>query len=151
MDRPFALAYIRKERLPHEVYNVATLHGQGEIYCIMNSRTHQRYIGQTTCIKIKNNKFVYSGYMDRFRQHVKQAFSSDPEKANGCPKLYEAIRQYGPEQFFVYLLERCPLPQLNDREIALIRKYKSRKQGYNVTKGGQFGPRKKKRRYRKRE
>lgn len=110
----------------------------GEIYCIMNSHTGERYVGQTTCAKMKNGRIIYAGYMDRYDQHVANAFSTNEQTKNACPKLYEAIRQYGAHAFFVILLERCLLGEMNQREIAYIRKFRCRKRGYNVTKGGQF-------------
>lgn len=141
---PFYLRYVRANTIA-PIPDLSQLHGLGEIYCIVNNQNNQRYIGQTTCIKIKNGKFVYSGYLDRFEQHKKNALSNDTSRSQECPKLYQAIREFGPHSFFVILLERCPVQNMNDREIARIRQYRSRRRGYNVTRGGQFGPKGKRR------
>ena len=121
----------------------------GEIYCIINSQTGERYVGQTSCAKLRNGSIVYAGYRERFDQHMQSAYSTNAQTRVGCPKLYEAVRTYGRHAFFVILLERCPLGEMNTREIAYIRKFKCRSRGYNVTRGGQFAKFGKKRRKRK--
>lgn len=115
----------------------ANLFGYGEIYCIVNQITGQRYIGQTRCMKRINGNYRYHGYFSRFQQHMSDAFSSDPKRKNNCPKFYSAIRKYGRDFFYVYLLEQCRIEEINRREKYFIRFYQSRKKGYNITTGGQ--------------
>ena len=108
---------------------------QGEIYCITNRQNQMKYIGQTKCIKIRNGKTEYKGYEDRFQQHLANALSTGKQR-NACEKFYNAIREFGKDAFYVQLLERCSLEDLNKRERYYIRKYKTRKQGYNMDAGG---------------
>ena len=118
----------------------------GEIYRITNRMTGEGYVGQTKCMKRINGRTQYSGYENRFLQHLGNAI--DPERQNDCPKLYEAIRKYGKEMFYVELLERCLMDQMNERERYYIKTLGTRKNGYNVTRGGQY-KRKPRRRYRR--
>lgn len=111
---------------------------KGEIYCITNRITNQKYIGQTRCIKHRQGKEYYSGYLDRFQQHLSNAF--DEKHMNDCAKFYQAIRQYGKENFFVTLLEVCAITQINFRERYYIKILKSKRYGYNLTRGGQAKP-----------
>lgn len=108
---------------------------QGEIYCITNQQNQMKYIGQTKCIKIRNGKPEYKGYEDRFEQHLTAALSNGKQR-NACEKFYNAIREFGKDSFNIQLLERCPLQDLNTRERYFIRKYKTRKEGYNMDAGG---------------
>jgi group I intron endonuclease len=111
---------------------------RGEIYIITNKVTGMKYIGQTKCMKKRNNKEIYKGYLDRFSQHLRNAFN--PKKYEDCSKLYIAIRTYGVENFSVHLCERCLLPDINKRERYYIRKLNTRRNGYNIDRGGKPKP-----------
>ena len=148
-NQPFILRYVPISRLHNTVPPMDQLLILGEIYCVINSQTGERYVGQTSCAKMRNGNIVYAGYLERFEQHLQNAFSTNAQTRVGCPKLYEAIRAYGRHSFFVILLERCPLGDMNTREIEYIRRFRCRQRGYNVTKGGQFAKFGKKRRKRK--
>lgn len=56
---------------------------------------------------------------------------------NPYRKLYNAIRKYGKEHFFIELVEdNIPISQLNEKEIYYIEQYNSFEQGYNSNYGG---------------
>lgn len=112
--------------------------GWGEIYCVTNRLTGRKYIGQTKCMKNRNGKTQYMGYLYRFEQHIADAFSEDTTRNTGCPKFYEALRKFGRDFFYVELLERCPQEELNKQERAYIKALNTRYRGYNATAGGQF-------------
>ncbi len=93
----------------------------GIIYIIKNDINSKVYIGQTT-----------TSLETRFYQHCKKS-----TLANRHYKLYNAIRKYGKEHFFIKEIERnIPLNELNEREIYYIEKNNSFVNGYNSTKGG---------------
>ena len=113
----------------------------GEIYMITDRRNNKRYIGQTKYVHIKNGKEVIYGAEDRFKEHLKCAFSTNEDTRNSCPKLYTAMREVPQDQllntFEVTMLERCLRWDLNARERHFIKVWKTRRGGYNVTAGGQ--------------
>lgn len=124
-----------------EAMSVCEATNLGEIYMITDKRNNKRYIGQTKCVHIKNGKEVIYGAEDRFKEHLKCAFSTNEDTRNSCPKLYTAIREVPPDQllntFEVVRLERCLRWDLNTRERHFIKVWKTRRGGYNVTAGGQ--------------
>ena len=97
--------------------------GQGKIcgiYKITNSETEECYIGQSVdCYK-------------RWSEHCKCGLGIDTPAKN---KLYEAMRQYGLENFTFELLEKCDNSELNDREKYYIDMFNSVDFGYNATAG----------------
>lgn len=131
------LLYIPIQKIVPPPAPDSLLFGYGEIYCIVNRVTGERYIGQTRCMKSIGGRYRYHGYMSRFQQHMKDAFSPNPETQNKCPKFYRAIREHGRHLFYVYRLEQCLLQEINQREKYYIRFYRTRKLGYNITTGGQ--------------
>ena len=50
-------------------------------------------------------------------------------------KLYQAMKENGPENFTFELLESCPAAQLNEKERFYIDLYQSNIYGMNITKG----------------
>lgn len=93
----------------------------GIIYIIKNNINSKVYIGQTT-----------TNLQTRFSQHCKKS-----TLANRHYKLYNAIKKYGKEHFFIGELEKnIPLSELDNKEIYYIEKYNSFINGYNSTKGG---------------
>jgi hypothetical protein len=70
-----------------------------EIYKISNIINNKVYIGKTKKY-YQNNPF---GFENRFKNHIICAFSKS--KKNDCPKLYNAIRKYGKDNFKTELFE----------------------------------------------
>ena len=93
----------------------------GYIYIIKNTINNKVYIGQTT------NTIEY-----RFKQHL-----DNVEYNYKTSHLYNAMRKYGKQNFYVELLEEVPNNLLNDREIYWIAYYNSFNNGYNSTIGGE--------------
>lgn len=94
----------------------------GRIYVIKNDINDKVYVGQT----------IHTLKM-RFSQHLKKSMIDN----NPYRKLYNAIRKYGKEHFFIELVEdNIPISQLNEKEIHYIEQYNSFEQGYNSTCGG---------------
>ena len=97
----------------------------GEIYLI-KSPSNKIYIGQTI-----------HGYLERWRDHIYDAF--DPKKDH-CKLLNRAIRKYGKDSFFITLLKRCAIEDLNKYEKFYMSVYNSLKpNGYNLKEGGSNG------------
>lgn len=93
----------------------------GQIYIIKNKINDKVYIGQTT-----------TNYKIRFMQHCKPSSMRTRHY-----KLYNAIKKYGKENFYIELLETdIPIEELDNKEIQYIEHYNSFQNGYNATKGG---------------
>ena len=91
----------------------------GFIYKITNDINDKIYIGQT------------SGTLEeRFKQHKKKINSEDRKTY----PLYNAMRKYGVEHFFIVLLEETD--NLQEREQYWIKYFDSYHNGYNATHGG---------------
>lgn len=70
---------------------------------------------------------------DRFCAHMKPS----TQKIKSNYKIYNAIKKYGSDKFYVETLEEnIPLELLDEKEIEYIALYDSYKNGYNSTKGG---------------
>lgn len=111
---------------------------KGEIYLLLNTENNKKYIGQTTThqFKTSRNKWYPFGSMGRWHQHINEAFSN---KSTQCTLLNNAIKKYGVEKFDLKILETCDVNDTNDRESYYIKFYDSFENGYNLTKGGDFG------------
>lgn len=92
------------------------------IYKIANQLNGLCYIGQSINIYI------------RWQQHINEVRSNRSQS-----KLYQAMREFGVENFTFEVIEECEQNQqvLNEREIYWIEYYNSYKNGYNSTHGGQ--------------
>ena len=110
----------------------------GYIYLIRNKHNNTPYIGQSKCFKKLGDKYVKKSMDERFKQHMYRAFNLKTQ--NECQKFYQAVRQYGREAFELIILDKCPLTILNSRERYWIRKYNSKKRGYNIHRGGKKKP-----------
>lgn len=89
------------------------------IYKIENLITHQCYIGQS--------KFIERRWQEhRNRLNI------------GTSKLYQALREYGIDNFSWEIIEECSQNELDEREIYWIQFYNSFNDGYNSTLGGRF-------------
>lgn len=93
----------------------------GIIYIIKNKINDKVYIGQTT-----------TDIKTRFNQHCKKSTLKSRHY-----KIYNAIKKYGKENFYIEILEQnIDINKLDEREIYYIEKYNSYLKGYNSTKGG---------------
>lgn len=102
---------------------------KGYIYlitCIVNGKF---YVGQTRKY-CKNGAKI--GIMGRWKRHVYKATNH----YNDCPKLNNAIRKYGKDNFIVTEIISCLLHELNHYEKYYIKIYDSVDTGYNCTLGG---------------
>lgn len=92
---------------------------KGSIYIIRNTINDKVYIGQTTQtigIRFTNHKMA--------------------SRTGEDTKFYRAIRKHGEDKFYVQLLEKVEIKDLNDRERYWIKYYDSYYNGYNSTLGG---------------
>lgn len=92
----------------------------GEIYCIENTITGKKYVGQT----------MYTLGI-RWEQHKQDARRVKTH-------LYDSMRKYGVENFKVFLLEKVEDTQLNEKEIYWVKKLGTFDNGYNMTLGGGY-------------
>ena len=89
------------------------------IYKITNDINDKIYIGKTEF-----------SIQKRFQEHCKDALKTDSTNR----PLYNAMKKYGVEHFFIELVEETDVPE--EREIYWIEYYQSFKTGYNATMGG---------------
>jgi group I intron endonuclease len=88
------------------------------IYKITNKITKEIYIGQTV-----------NALKTRWSQHC--------AKSSNCPKLYNAINKYNPENFTIEIIDICNnIEELNKKEIYWISKLDAINKGYNLIPGG---------------
>lgn len=108
---------------------------KGEIYCITNTLTQKKYIGQAVTHRKNHGKYRPFGSTGRFKDHVSEAVCNTKQKQ--CWYLNSAIRKYGAEVFTVDVLERCELDELDSREKHHISQQNTLyPTGYNLTAGG---------------
>ena len=88
------------------------------IYKITNLINNQCYIGKSIDID------------RRFSEHHKMDRKAD---------VYDALREYGIENFTFEIIELCDETKLNEREKYWIAYYDSYNNGYNMTSGGEGG------------
>jgi len=95
------------------------------VYKITNKLDGTAYVGQTT-----------KTLEQRFKAHCSQS-------ERGCPKMWNAIRKHGKDNFKIELLwsdPGCSQADLDAKEIAFIESYGTlHPGGYNLTKGGLGG------------
>ena len=109
---------------------------KGIIYIITNTKNNKIYIGQTKTLKnIKGNIKIWSAN-NRFEEHKKNALRNS--KKQQAPKLYNAIRECGIENFKVDTLMICELNDSFFYEQQFIKQYNSHDEniGYNTNIGG---------------
>lgn len=90
------------------------------IYKITNIKNNMCYIGQAKDID------------DRWKEHMKYGLGIDTPVGN---KLYQAMKEIGPENFTFELLEACPVEQLYEKENFYIELYQAKDYGYNSING----------------
>lgn len=90
------------------------------IYCIKNKENGKVYIGQTVDIR------------KRWVQH-----QCDLEAGRHDNKYLQADwKKYGKQAFEMFVIEKCEIEQLHEKEIEWIKKYSAFGNGYNMTEGG---------------
>jgi len=98
----------------------------GVIYQITCTATNQKYIGQATKYKYKNEKPYNYGASGRWSDHVATSKTRNTS-------LCKAIKQYGKEQFTIEVLEETMLENLDEREAHYIAERNTiYPEGYNV-------------------
>ena len=93
------------------------------IYKIINNITNEKYVGQSLYIE------------KRLQCHKNTAFNPN-DKSYNYP-LYQAIRQYGLENFTFEIIEECNPNELNDKERYWIQELRCE---YNQAPGGSGMP-----------
>lgn len=93
----------------------------GYIYKIVNSVNDKIYVGKTT-ISAEH----------RWEQHKKCC----GKKRNYKSHLYDAMEKYGVDNFSIEEIEECDNSILNKREMYWIKRLDSKRNGYNITIGG---------------
>lgn len=109
----------------------------GEIY-LLTSPSGQQYVGQTMTHRWSSSrqKWYKKGYMFRFQEHVKEAYS---ENKTQCWALNNAIKKYGADKFKVELIHECSVAEMDQFEKEFIEKYNTFNDGYNLNEGGWGG------------
>lgn len=105
---------------------------EGEIYTIFNLLNGLEYIGQTRKFRHDhvNNKRRPFSYQKRFGEHL---FSA---KRNPTYHIDRIMKELGPENFRVELIEECGLEELDDREKYWITEKETiHPNGYNIVCG----------------
>ena len=102
----------------------------GFIYCITNTETGKKYIGQTT-----------QNINKRFSSHCYAAKQN--KDTIGCRRLVNSMKHYGVEYFKIETLIEVDNKLLDENEIKFIKMYNTiHPEGYNLVGGGQgFGNR----------
>lgn len=86
------------------------------VYVIENTKNKKRYIGGSSNVE--------------HRVHVQKLYT---KKGHGSPLIMDDMREYGPKNFRVYILEYCSREELCEKENYYMAKYKTRdvRYGYN--------------------
>jgi group I intron endonuclease len=94
---------------------------KGKIYKITNKINNKIYIGCTV-----------NSIEKRYYEHLYRCFKTDYKS-----KLYNSIKKYGEENFYIELIEECDLSNIYEIEKKYIEQYDSFKNGLNSTFGGE--------------
>lgn len=106
----------------------------GEIYKITNTVTNKLYIGQTRSHRLNHKKYRPFGYLGRFKDHIREAYSN---KKNVCRYLNSSILKHGSDNFKCELIHTCKVDELDAYETVYISEYNAKfPNGYNLTDGG---------------
>jgi hypothetical protein len=95
----------------------------GIVYQIKNEKNGKIYIGKAhSFIKHKNTKsgYIKYGAEGRFKRHISNALSNNIKLNKDCPLLYNAIREYGIENWTCSILKICDKKNLKKIENGFI-------------------------------
>jgi len=97
------------------------------IYCFENKINGCKYIGQSVDIQA------------RYRHHLRQL----KRGKDGCTYFQNAWTLYKKENFDFYIIEKCAIEEMDDREVFYIKELHSHRSenGYNIHWGGKNGAR----------
>lgn len=104
----------------------------------------QRYLGQR--LKVVLLGFIYAIYNDiNNKQYIGKTSHTVEYRFNLHKRdypyfnypLYNAMKKYGVDHFFIKQLEECNDEMLSEREMYYIDKFDTYKNGYNATLGGE--------------
>lgn len=91
------------------------------IYCIENKINNKKYIGKTI-----------RDYKERWRHHKNHL----SKNTHNNKYLQRSWNKYGKNNFSFYIIDKCKKEDVNQKEIFWIDYFSTRKEGYNITKGG---------------
>jgi group I intron endonuclease len=94
---------------------------KGYIYKIINKKNNLIYVGCTI-----------NSLEQRFYEHIYRCYNSDYKS-----KLYNSIKKYGVDNFFIELIEECDLSIIYETEKKYIKELNTYKRGLNSTLGGE--------------
>lgn len=94
---------------------------KGKIYKIVNKINNKVYIGCTI-----------NSLEKRYYEHIYRCFKTDYKS-----KLYNSMKKYGEENFYIELIEECDLSNIYEMEKKYVEQYDSFKNGLNSTLGGE--------------
>jgi len=94
---------------------------KGYIYKIINKKNNLIYVGCTI-----------NSLEQRFHEHIYRCYNSDYKS-----KLYNSIKKYGVDNFFIELIEECDLSIIYETEKKYIKELNTYKCGLNSTLGGE--------------
>lgn len=95
------------------------------IYCFENIVNNKKYVGKSKSVK------------SRIRSHIRDLNNGKDHST----VLQFAWDKYGESKFIYYVIEKCPIEMLLDREIYWIKELKTHvnESGYNISLGGDLG------------
>lgn len=112
-ENDYKEAYLKQNGYTINDLDMVNDHISG-IYCIENTITSKKYIGQAVDIK------------QRWKQHLNCSDKRD---------LYKDMKLYGTMNFKFYILEECNPRLLDEKEVYYIELYDTYKNGYNNNRG----------------
>lgn len=90
------------------------------VYGIQNTLTGEWYVGQSQNVG------------KRFTTHLRNLAAGHHENEH----LQRSFNKYGGDHFTFQVLERCPVAELDEREVKWIAEKDSKQNGFNMTEGG---------------
>lgn len=93
----------------------------GTLYVITNRVNGMQYVGKT-----------YKTVEERFQEHIRDS----RRKRNENRKLYQAMNEFGVDNFYILEIGQYEESELEQKEIEYIYFYNTYRNGYNQTLGG---------------
>lgn len=115
----------RKIKISNTIGSDQNLKNKTGIYVITNKINNKQYVGKSKNIQ----KRWYDHRNKSMHPKKKDEFTS---------LLYQAIREYGLDNFTIQILEECSIEELNDKEVYWISKLGTFYDGYNNDFGGEL-------------